>query len=147
MGWPNGPAGFCARSWKVVTEPGTCRAWFSITSAVPNRCRIAAIAVARCGSLPGNLAVSSALPNPALAGGGVLVATAPPTTVAASATVTRLSTSSCCRHSRRNSRQAHRITARRAGPPPLAGPAGCGPGAGAGAGRSWTVVLIARARA
>src|SRR5690242_21077595 len=79
MGWPNGPAGFCARSWKVVTEPGTCRAWFSITSAAPNRCRIAAILAARCGSLPANPAESWAFPNPAFAEGGVLVATAPPT--------------------------------------------------------------------
>ena len=78
--------------------------------------------------------MSCAVPKPAPAGGGVLVATAAPTTVAASATTMRASTSSCWRHSRRNIRHAQRITARRAGTPPLE--------ASAEAGRSRNAVLI-----
>jgi hypothetical protein len=83
---------------------------------------------AGCG-LPGfaaagwNVAMSWAVPKPAPAGGGVLVATAAPTTVAASATTISARTSVCCRHSRRNIRHAHRITARRAGTPPFPAPA------------------------
>ena len=78
--------------------------------------------------------MSCAVPKPAPAGGGVLVATAAPTTVAASATTMSASTSVCWRHSRRNIRQDQRITARRAGTPPLAAPASTG--------RSRSAVLI-----
>ena len=63
--------------------------------------------------------MSVAVPKPAPAGGGVLVATAEPTKVAATATVISARISSCWRHSRRSSRQAQRMTARRAGTPPL----------------------------
>ena len=70
-------------------------AWFSITSTRPNRCRSAAIWLARCGSGAWNEARSLAVPKPALAGGGVLVATAAPMKVAATATTMRDSTRSC----------------------------------------------------
>ena len=100
--------------------------WFSITSTVPNRCCSAAIWPFRCGSGAWNVAMSVAVPNPALAAGGVSWATAEPTTMAATATTISPSTSNCWRHSRRNMRHAQRITARRAGTPPLPVPAGAG---------------------
>ena len=96
--------------------------WFSITLTLPNRCCSAAIWLARCGSGAWNVAMSVAVPKPALAAGGVSWATAEPTTMAATATTISPSTSSCWRHSRRNIRHAQRITARRAGTPPLAAP-------------------------
>ena len=123
----------------MVTEPGTGSAWFSITSTRPNRWVNAAILAVTCGLSEENVAMSVAVPKPAPAGGGVLVATAEPTKVAATATVISARISSCWRHSRRSSRQAHRMTARRAGTPPLLPPAS--------AGRSPTVTLIAAARA
>src|SRR5215470_20391216 len=77
-----------------------------------------------------------AVPKVAAAGdAGVLLATAAPRTVPATATVISDSTSNCWRHSRRNSRHAHRITARRAGVPPST------PTGRAEAGRSRTDVV------
>ena len=55
-----------------------------------------------------------------------LETTAKPMVVAATATVSSASTNICRRHSRRNSRQAQRTTARRAGAPPSP-VAGAGP--------------------
>ena len=117
------------------------RVWFSMTSIGWNRCWSAAIWLAMCGSGAWNVAMSVAVPKPAWAGGGLLVAAAAPMTVAATATVISARTSSCCRHSRRNSRHAQRVTARRAGTPPFLVPA---EGAGA-AGLSRSAVLIATA--
>ena len=94
--------------------------WFSITSTLPNRCRSAAIWLASCGPEEENVATSWAVPKPAVAGTCVSVATAAPTKVAATATMISARISSCWRHSRRSSRQAHLITARRAARPPLA---------------------------
>jgi hypothetical protein len=111
--------------------------WFSISSTWPKRCRSAATLAARCGSGAWKLARSDALPKVALSGGGVLMDTAAPRIVAATAAVISASTSSCWRHSRRNSRHAQRITARRAGAPPLSARAR------AGMGRSPTTVLMA----
>ncbi len=126
----------------MLVLPGTCMTWFSITSVRPKRCCSEAISVARCGSLPPKVARSWAVPNSPLGRPWELVATAAPTKVAATATVIRASTSSCWRHSRRNSRQAQRITARRAGTPPSRVPAPVG---SEPAGRSRSAVLMASA--
>ncbi len=71
------------------------RVSFSMTSVRPKRCSKAATWVATCRSDPWSVASSWAVPNPALAGGGVLVATAAPTTVAATATMTRARMITC----------------------------------------------------
>ena len=123
----------------MVTEPGTGNVSFSITSTRPNRWASAAISAVTCGLREPNVAMSVAVPKPAPGGGGVLVATADPTKVAATATVISARISSCWRHSRRSSRQAQRMTARRAGTPPLRPPRARG--------RSRTVTLTAAARA
>jgi hypothetical protein len=115
-----------------------------MTWTVPKRCSSAAIWAStecrlRADCFPElvKVARSSAVPYPALAGGGVLVATAAPTTTAATATMTRSRMSSCWRHSRLKRRQAHRIMARRAGTPPVVGS-----GADPVTGRSRTPTLI-----
>ena len=60
-----------------------------------------------------------AVPNSALPGTGArLYAAVANPTAAATATVSSASTRTCWRHSRRNSRHAHRTTARRAATPP-----------------------------
>ena len=99
-------------------QPGTENVSFSITLTRPKRCARAAICADRWGPGP-SVAMSAAVPKPAPGAGGVLVATAEPTKVAATATVIRARISNCWRHSWRSSRQAQRMTARRAGTPPL----------------------------
>ena len=80
------------------------------------------MSAARCGSVPGTVSWALAVPNVAAGDDGVFAATATPRTVTATATASSATTSTCCRHSRRNSRHAQRITARRATTPPWPAP-------------------------
>ena len=119
-----------------------------MTCTVPTACSISAMCASTVGRLVDadllvgvrlNVARSWAVPNPALAGGGVLTATAEPTTTAATATMIRSRIRNCWRHSRLKRRQDQRSMARRAGTPPLVGS-----GADSVAGRSRTPTLTVR---
>ena len=101
-----------------------------MTCTLPNSCSSKAVCAATYAGLVVDdllvafrlkVARSCAVPNPALAGGGVLTATADPTTTAATATTMRSRIRICWRHSRLKSRQAQRSMARRAGTPPVVG--------------------------
>ena len=86
-----------------------------MTSAGPYRLLIPAMSVSRCGSVPGRVTIVLPVPNTAWVDSPrVLAATEVATIMAATATVSMAMMSSCWRHSRRNSRTAQRITARRA---------------------------------
>jgi hypothetical protein len=105
----------------VVTEPGTEKVSFSIVSTWPNRRVSTPISAVTSGAREENVARSVAVPKSAPGGGGALVATADPTKVAATAAAISARISSCCFHSWRRRRHAHRMTALRAGTPPLRG--------------------------
>ncbi|HWG73968.1 MAG TPA: hypothetical protein VG184_07935 [Acidimicrobiales bacterium] len=102
------------------TEPGTATCWWATTSAGPTLVRMVAMSALNCGSLPARLMMVLAVPNTGSALSlAVLEAVPSPTTVAATAALNMARMSPRRRHSRRASRQPHRITARRAGAPPL----------------------------
>ena len=119
-GPPNGPCGSWACRLNVWMVPGTVSAWVSITSVGPKCCCTAAMSAANLAGDPENTAASCAVPSTPDGLAGVVVATAAPMKVAATAAVIRAKISSCCRHSCRSRRTAQRMTARRAGSPPLA---------------------------
>ena len=84
--------------------PGTLKVSFATTCTVPKSCSSMAVCAATYAWLSvGDLLVgvklkvarSWAVPNPALAGGGVLTATAEPTTTAATATTMRSRIKNC----------------------------------------------------
>src|SRR5262245_17557938 len=87
---------------------------------VPNQSLAAVMLSASvCGSDPSSSRRTPAVPNRLSAEEeDTLYAMEVPAVVAAMATVRSASTRICWRHSRLNNRQAHRITARRAGTPP-----------------------------
>ena len=118
-GPPYGPRRSCARRSKVFKVPGTWTLSFSITSTLPQRLSRFLIWALTIAGEPENEAASCAVPSTPATGAGVSVATVEATTVAPTATVISAMISSCCRHSRRSSRMAQWMTARRAATPPF----------------------------
>ncbi len=93
-----------------------------MTSIVPNRSRAVLMArAARAGSLASIAIRELAPPKGWVTADDPLTDTVANNTAAATAIVRSKSTSTCCRHSRRNRRRDHRITAREAGRPTLTG--------------------------
>src|SRR5215469_4946980 len=101
----------------VLTEPGIAALACLITSTDPKWAAAAMPAACRVGE-PEMTSMWFADPNWALGDGGASDANAIAKVAAATESVRSPITASCCRHSRRNSRQAQRTTARRAGAPP-----------------------------
>jgi hypothetical protein len=131
---PYGPLGTWARRSTPLALPGTgtflaC----SMTSTVPKLPRSWLRSASCCAPVLLTVTMWSAVPN-IQASFGALPAMASPMVVAATASSSSVSTTACWRHSRRNSRQAQRTTARRAGIPPLPVPRASG--------RSCTATLI-----
>jgi hypothetical protein len=115
---PYAPLGSWARTSTPFADPGTGILFScSITSTVPNELRSLARSASSWAPVLTRVTRWSAVPNTD-ACDGALAPMPRPTVVAATATSSRASTINCWRHSRRNSRQAQRATARRAGIPP-----------------------------